>query len=387
MDGFKDFVAKDIDSAIAAACDFYDSPREKLEIELIQDAKSGIFGIVGARKAKIRARRAQLRTTVENLLGKMDAQAGSNDSQKSQGVKEHTPKKGQMQQAEPSACEKYADLAQERSEAKPPRRKQGAQKPLQAPGRRTERKTDATHKGAYDAPKPRPAGKARPGSVEEDLSLENDFYPEAGLGLSQQPGADVHPGASQLKPAEAKGHFAQENDLADHDAEDESQPHKELDAAELKRLEDLAGETLAKLLRPIAPDARLKVQADQGRVCVHIQWSGDAGLLIGREGQNLASLQYLASRIISRAMNTSVRVQLDVGDYRRKQEEKLREMALALAAKAKASGRTYSTRPLSSYHRRIVHLALQEQAGIQTQSNGEGALKRVLISPNGPGRA
>ena len=70
MDGFKEFQGKNLDAAIQEACSYYNAAREKLEIEIVQDAKSGIFGIVGARKAKIRARRAALREAVESVLGK-----------------------------------------------------------------------------------------------------------------------------------------------------------------------------------------------------------------------------------------------------------------------------------------------------------------------------
>ncbi|MBO4684868.1 MAG: Jag N-terminal domain-containing protein, partial [Desulfovibrio sp.] len=69
MDGFKEFQGKDLDSAIKDACSYFDARREQLEIEILQDAKSGIFGIVGARKAKIRARRVRLRETMESVLG------------------------------------------------------------------------------------------------------------------------------------------------------------------------------------------------------------------------------------------------------------------------------------------------------------------------------
>ena len=60
MSDSKEFLGKTLDAAIAEACSYYDVPREKLEIEIIEDAKTGIFGIVGARKAKIRARLATL---------------------------------------------------------------------------------------------------------------------------------------------------------------------------------------------------------------------------------------------------------------------------------------------------------------------------------------
>ena len=111
------------------------------------------------------------------------------------------------------------------------------------------------------------------------------------------------------------------------------------------------------------------------------------GLLIGREGQTLASLQYLASRVVSRGMNAAVRVQLDAGRYRQRQDEKLGEMALALAEKVRQTGRSYSTRPLSSYHRRIVHLCLQDAEEVQTRSSGDGPMKRVVIMRRRPERS
>ena len=75
MEGFKEFQGKDLDSAIEEACGYFNTAREKLEIEIVQDSKSGIFGIVGARKAKVRARRVQLREAVENILGRIGGQA------------------------------------------------------------------------------------------------------------------------------------------------------------------------------------------------------------------------------------------------------------------------------------------------------------------------
>ena len=75
MEGFKEFQGKDLDGAIEEACGYFNTAREKLEIEILQDAKSGIFGIVGARKAKVRARRAHLREAVESILGKKGSAA------------------------------------------------------------------------------------------------------------------------------------------------------------------------------------------------------------------------------------------------------------------------------------------------------------------------
>ena len=106
-----------------------------------------------------------------------------------------------------------------------------------------------------------------------------------------------------------------------------------------QRLEALTKEAVRQLVRPIVgEEVTLEVTVADGRVRVAVDCEEDSGLLIGREGQTLASLQYLASRVVSRGMNAAVRVQLDAGRYRQRQDEKLREMALALAEKQAEEG-------------------------------------------------
>ena len=78
-------------------------------------------------------------------------------------------------------------------------------------------------------------------------------------------------------------------------------------------------------------------------------------------------------------MGASIPLQLDAGEYRERQDEKLREMARQLARRVHETGRPHSTRPLSSYHRRVVHMTLQDDLEIQTRSKGEGPLKRVVL--------
>jgi spoIIIJ-associated protein len=138
-------------------------------------------------------------------------------------------------------------------------------------------------------------------------------------------------------------------------------------------------DTACRLIRPIVPDAGLEVEIGASRVAVHIASEEELGLLIGREGQTLASIQYLAARIVARKLGVPVRLQLDAGDYRERQDGKLRSLAMALAERVKATGRPCTTRPLSSYQRRIVHMTLQDDAFVLTRSAGEGPLKRVVI--------
>jgi spoIIIJ-associated protein len=140
-------------------------------------------------------------------------------------------------------------------------------------------------------------------------------------------------------------------------------------------------EVVQSVLTPIIGPTELEIEAEPGRVKVLIRDEENSGLIIGREGQTIAALQYIVNRIVARRLPTSARVHLDAGDYRQRQDDNLQRMALYLADKVKNQNRPQSTKPLSSYHRRLVHLALQHDAGIVTSSKGDGPLKRVLIHP------
>jgi spoIIIJ-associated protein len=147
-------------------------------------------------------------------------------------------------------------------------------------------------------------------------------------------------------------------------------------------LEQILREIVEKLLTPILEEIpEITVDAARDPVAVVIKDEKHSGLIIGREGQTLSALQYMVNRIVAKHWPEKIRVQLDTGDYREKQDENLRVIAQHLAERAKESGRPQSTKPLTSYHRRLVHLALQEDQEVQTRSKGEGPLKRVLVLP------
>ena len=146
-------------------------------------------------------------------------------------------------------------------------------------------------------------------------------------------------------------------------------------------LENLVSNVVERLLQAIIENPKVETTVDGNLVEVEIKNSDDSGLIIGKEGQTISALQYLANRIVAKRWSEKIRVQLDAGDYREKQDENLRKNAVYLAKRAKNSGKPQSTKPMTSYHRRLVHLALQEDEGIFTRSKGDGPLKRVLILP------
>ena len=184
------------------------------------------------------------------------------------------------------------------------------------------------------------------------------------------------------KESQAEDDIALEADAAiDFDEEDEPRPVTTLSPEEMVRLEADIRNIMTALLKPIAINVTLAIDVASSPVTVHIEDQDHSGLIIGRDGQTITALQYLANRIVSKSWPQSPRIQLDAGDYRQKQEEQLLGIAQFLSEKAKKSGRVQSTRPLSSFHRRVVHMALQDDRGVQTRSKGEGHMKRVLILP------
>jgi len=101
--------------------------------------------------------------------------------------------------------------------------------------------------------------------------------------------------------------------------------------------------------------------------------------LVGREGRTLDSLQYLLRKITSRRLPERIMLSLDVGVYRKRRAEELKEMALELAARVREEGRTQAIPALNPSERRVVHMVLQDDNTIRSRSVGAGLFKKVLI--------
>jgi spoIIIJ-associated protein len=107
----------------------------------------------------------------------------------------------------------------------------------------------------------------------------------------------------------------------------------------------------------------------------------DLGVLIGRRGQTLAALQYIANLILAHRMQARQRLFLDVEGYRQRHYAALRTLALRMAEQVKATGQSVVLEPMPANERRIVHLTLAEIPDIATQSLGEGESRKVVILP------
>ena len=104
------------------------------------------------------------------------------------------------------------------------------------------------------------------------------------------------------------------------------------------------------------------------------------GILIGKRGQTLDSLQYLTNRVANKMQDGYVRVKLDTEDYRRRRKETLENLAKNIASKVKRTRRTVALEPMNPYERRIIHSALQSDSAVSTHSEGEEPYRKVVVT-------
>ena len=137
---------------------------------------------------------------------------------------------------------------------------------------------------------------------------------------------------------------------------------------------------LKNTMKAMDMEVELKTEIDQdGALCIDM--SGEhMGILIGKRGQTLDSLQYLANRVANKHQEGYVRVKLDTENYRARREETLRHLAKNIAHKVKRNRRPVALEPMNPYERRIIHSALQSDPYVMTHSEGEEPFRKVVIT-------
>jgi spoIIIJ-associated protein len=104
------------------------------------------------------------------------------------------------------------------------------------------------------------------------------------------------------------------------------------------------------------------------------------GVLIGKRGQTLDSLQYLVSLVVNKYSDDYIRVKIDTENYRERRKETLENLARNIAYKVKRTRKTVSLEPMNPYERRVIHSALQNDRYVTTHSEGEEPYRRVVVT-------
>ena len=129
-------------------------------------------------------------------------------------------------------------------------------------------------------------------------------------------------------------------------------------------------------------DISVSTSEEDGVLTIDIEGE-EVGFIIGRRGETLDSIQYLAYLAAARVDNTYRRVVINTGDYREKREKTLESLGRRLAVKAAKTGRKSSLEPMNPYERRIIHTAVQKVDGATSWSEGENMNRHVVIGPDG----
>ena len=131
-----------------------------------------------------------------------------------------------------------------------------------------------------------------------------------------------------------------------------------------------------------AMNMKVDISVETNEEEMDINLSGDdMGVLIGKRGQTLDSLQYLTSIVVNKGRKEYIRVKVDTENYRSRRKETLENLAKNLAYKAKRTKNPVSLEPMNPYERRIIHSALQNDKYVSTHSEGEEPFRKVIITP------
>ncbi|MCI8287987.1 MAG: protein jag [Lachnospiraceae bacterium] len=146
-------------------------------------------------------------------------------------------------------------------------------------------------------------------------------------------------------------------------------------------VEEVAENFLSDVFKAMSMNVAVEVRYQEDEKTMDIELSGEEmGVLIGKRGQTLDSLQYLVSLVVNRETEDYVRVKVDTEDYRQRRKETLENLAKNIAYKVKKTRRPVSLEPMNPYERRIIHSALQNDKYISTHSEGDDPFRRVVVT-------
>lgn len=148
-----------------------------------------------------------------------------------------------------------------------------------------------------------------------------------------------------------------------------------------REVEEAAKKFLGEVFDAMEMEVIVDAKYDDDEKALDVDMRGEEiGILIGKRGQTLDSLQYLVSLVVNRGQADYIRVKLDTENYRQRRKETLENLAKNIAYKVKRTKRPVSLEPMNPYERRIIHSALQNDRYVTTHSEGEEPFRRVVVS-------
>ena len=315
MEEFIQFSAKTKNEAITKACIELGVSSDQLDIEVVSEGSSGFFGI-GSKPAIIKARKINTVSEDEELQEIVD-------TVKVDAIKEEQNKKPARPYAKTEKTARASEPAKEKASVKEIKEPKETKEKQPRP---------AKEKNFKDRPA-RPAKEKMPKEPREEKP-------------------------KQSKPVEII-----------------------TDPVEIKEIEERAVVFLRDVFASMnLGEVEITSKYNTSDGCLEVAFEGeDMGILIGKRGQTLDSLQYLTSLVVNKGKANYIRVKLDTEDYRRRRKETLENLARGIAYKVKNTRKPVILEPMNPYERRIIHSALQGNKYVETVSEGEEPYRHVVV--------
>ncbi len=330
MDDYITISAKTLDEAITEALLQLQTTSEHLYYEVVQKETSGVFGLFGGKPCIIRAK---VMTEEEEETAKAVA------AEKERMQKEKEEQEAEKEAPAPAEPKKEEPAAPVKSE-------------------KEQVSTEAAVKAQTVAP------------AEAEAKPEKAERPEK----------------KEAKPNNKEAQKKKQPEKSKRTAASEPEPvHEEKPRQPVKcdpeRVQTLAKDFLSQVLGAMGMQVEFETSIDLEEGDLNINMTGqDMGILIGKRGQTLDSLQYLTSLVVNKETEGYLRVKLDTENYRERRTETLETLARNIAYKVKRTKRPVSLEPMNPYERRIIHSALQGDKYVVTRSEGEDPYRHVVIS-------
>ncbi len=146
-------------------------------------------------------------------------------------------------------------------------------------------------------------------------------------------------------------------------------------------IEDVAKEFLSSVMKTMDLDVEFEIKKDEIDNAIDINMIGEnMGILIGKRGQTLDSLQYLTSLVLNKNSEEYIKVKLDTENYRQRRKETLENLAKNIAFKVKRTKRPVTLEPMNPFERRVIHYALQNDSYVTTHSEGDEPYRHIVVT-------
>lgn len=357
MGEYTEFAEKTLDDAITAACQKFSVTSDRLDYIVVDQGSAGFLGF-NARKAVIKAR-------VKEEAPK-DYTHKSAESTKNSAAAAAPAKKPRVLTAD------EIDKKAEEAAARRAQSGEGVSASDDGKGeeraRRSERRSD------------RQRGRGRRSDFRDRAGRDGRYSRDAQGSYRGKKGADAFLSGAEDVTADA----AQNTESAPQEipaSRYADEPKVNYTDEQIEEAKKRAEDFLHSVFTAMGMQVEIKSDFDRENNILLLDFSGDdMGVLIGKRGQTLDSIQYLASLIVNKDIEGYIHVKADTENYRERRKKTLENLAHNIAFKVKRTRRSVALEPMNPYERRIIHSALQGDRYVTTYSEGEDPYRKVVIT-------